>query len=241
MTKIPKVLLIIPAYNEESSILKTLRSIENYNKKHHTLDILVVNDGSSDGTEAILKKHDVPHITHKTNLGIGAAVQTGYKYALQKKYDYAVQFDGDNQHDVNYIKKIIAPLINGTADLVIGSRFVSKNSKKDDNFQSSFARRMGIKLISGAIRQKTGQRIHDTTSGFRAANRSTIEFFARKYPRKFPEPISAAELILNGGVVAEIPVKMKARDGGKSSIHGIKNIVYMIDVLSAILRLKKTK
>ncbi len=235
-----KTLLIIPAYNEEANILKTIRSIERYNEKHaKKFDLIVINDGSTDRTETVLTDNQIPHLTHVKNRGIGAAVQSGYKYALKNKYDFAVQIDGDNQHDVAYVEKILTPL-ETDADLVIGSRFVTKNGKKD-NFQSSFARRLGIKLISGAIKQKTGVRIYDTTSGFRAANRATIKLFAKDYPVKYPEPISTAELILNGGKVVEVPAKMKARDGGKSSIHGFKNIAYMLDVLSSILRLKKTR
>jgi len=237
-----KTLLIIPAYNEEANILKTVRSIEKYNQKPGSsrLDFIVINDGSTDKTEEVLSKNNIPHLTHPKNQGIGVTVQSGYKYALKNKFDFAVQFDGDNQHDVAFVEKILAPLRDKSADLVIGSRFVSKSGKKD-NFQSSFARRAGIKLISGAIKQKTGVRICDTTSGFRAANSATIKLFAKKYPVRYPEPISTTELILNGGIVAEVPVKMKARDGGKSSIHGLKNITYMVDVLTSILRLSKRK
>ena len=236
-----KTLLIIPAYNEEANIYKTIQSIERYNNKHKaSFDYIVINDGSTDGTEKVLVDNCIPHISHPKNRGIGFAVQSGYKYALKNKYEFAVQFDGDNQHDVAFVEKIISPLREGTADLVIGSRFVSKDAK-NDNFRSSFARRIGIKLISQVIKLKTGFRIYDATSGFRAVNRATIKLFAKHYPEKYPEPISTAELIQNGGAISEVPVRMKARDGGKSSIHGFKNVAYMLEVLPAILFLPKTK
>ena len=123
-----KVLIIIPAYNEEMSVLKTYSEIVNYNKEHKTkYDVIVINDGSKDGTEKVLKDNDIPHIRLIQNLGIGGAVQTGYKYALKHGYDIAVQFDGDGQHDVNYIETIIRPIIEGKANMVIGSRFIQKD------------------------------------------------------------------------------------------------------------------
>lgn len=127
-----KILIIIPAYNEEKNILKTYQSIEKHNNKYHTdYDCIVINDGSKDKTREILEKNNIPHINLVRNLGIGGAVQTGYKYAFDNNYDIAVQFDGDGQHDVVYVKTIIEPIINEGYDLVIGSRFIKKDK---DNF-----------------------------------------------------------------------------------------------------------
>ncbi|MBR3204307.1 glycosyltransferase family 2 protein [Candidatus Saccharibacteria bacterium] len=235
-----KILIIIPAYNEEKNILKTVDAIRRYGKNsHEKLDFIVINDKSTDGTETLLDKNKIPHITLIKNLGIGGAVQTGYKYALDNNYDFAIQFDGDNQHDANSINIILAPLKEGKADLVIGSRFVGK--KNENNFRSSLARRIGIKIISAMIRFRTGKTILDTTSGFRGANKKVIFKFANDYPTEYPEPISTTDVILNGGKVEEVPVLMRAREAGSSSIKSYKNIYYMINVILLILTLRRKK
>ena len=170
-----KILLIIPAYNEEEAILETCQSIFDFNKQHgYHYDVLVINDCSKDNTPKILVDNNISHIDLVHNLGIGGAVQTGYKYAYQNGYDIAIQFDGDGQHDINSVTDLIAPIINGEADFTVGSRFV-ENSKSE--FKSSAARRMGIKLISFFIKLATGKVIRDTTSGYRAANKKIISDF----------------------------------------------------------------
>ncbi len=232
-----KVLIIIPAYNEEENIIKTCNNIFEYNKKNKSnYDIVVINDGSKDRTEDLLNENNINHIKLIQNLGIGGAVQTGYKYARDYDYDIAIQFDGDGQHDVNYIKNIIDPIINGEANLVIGSRFKEKNAS---NFQSSKARRLGIGMISWTIKFKTGQKIYDTTSGFRACDRKVIAFFASDYPTEYPEPISTVESITNKFKVVEVPVNMHERQGGKSSITSWKNAYYMFNVIISILLVEK--
>lgn len=234
-----KILLIIPAYNEEANILKTYNSIIDYNKKNNTnYDIVVINDGSSDKTEQILVDNKINHIKLIHNLGIGGAVQTGYKYASDNNYDIAIQYDGDGQHDVSYVKDIISPIINGKADMVIGSRFIVRNK---NNFVSTKARRIGINAISRVIKMKTGIKIYDTTSGFRAINRSLIEYFAIDYPTEYPEPISSVSALKCGYKICEIPVKMKAREAGKSSISSWKNVYYMINVFLSILLMKEKR
>lgn len=234
-----KILLIIPAYNEEKNILNTYESITKYNAKFHSkYDVLVINDGSRDNTEKILTDNKIPHIRLIQNLGIGGAVQTGYIYALRNGYDVAVQFDGDGQHDVNYVKTIVDPILNGKADMVIGSRFINKDM---DNFKSSQVRRLGIRLLSRVIAFKTKKKIYDTTSGFRAVNRDIMEFFAQHYPTEYPEPISTMEVLSRHMTVLELPVKMKAREHGKSSITLVKSIYYMINVIFSILIMKKVK
>ena len=228
-----KILLIIPAYNEEENILKTFKTIENYNKKNKTnYDVIVVNDGSKDKTEEILVKNKINHIKLIYNLGIGGAVQTGYKYAYENDYDIAVQYDGDGQHDVSYVKNIIEPIINDQVDFVIGSRFIKKDK---DNFNSTFSRRIGINLISFFIKLVTKKKVYDTTSGFRAVNKEIIEYFASDYPSEYPEPITTTQLLQKKYRLKEVPVKMNARTGGKSSIGSWKNVYYMINVIISIL------
>ena len=228
-----KVLLIIPAYNEEENILNTCNKIKKYNTDNKTnYDIIVINDGSRDNTENILDENNIPHITLIHNLGIGGAVQTGYKYAYENEYDIAVQFDGDGQHDINYVKNIIEPIIKGKADFVIGSRYIDKTTSK---FKSTVARQLGIKLISNFIKMVTHKKIYDTTSGFRACNKKIIKEFSIEYPLEYPEPITTAELLKEGYSVSEVAVSMNERTGGQSSIKAWKNAYYMVNVILSIL------
>ena len=227
---IQKVLLIIPAYNEEASIEKTIKLITNAN-----YDYVIINDGSTDNTAAILDKMQANHIDLPFNLGIGGAVQTGYQYAIENKYDIAIQFDADSQHDIGSIENLIQPIINDKADFVIGSRFIQKSS---NNFRSSFMRRLGIRLISTTIYFFSKKRIYDTTSGFRAANRQAMQYLANNYPREYPEPVSDYELIKLGYRLQEVPVKMHERKEGKSSIHSWKSAYYVINVMLSILAIK---
>lgn len=233
MQKKNKIIIVIPAYNEEDNILNTYNTIVEYNKKNKTnYDVIVVNDGSKDRTEEILIENKINHIKLIQNLGIGGAVQTGYKYAYENGYDIAVQYDGDGQHDVDYVKTITDPIINDEADFVIGSRFIKKDK---DNFNTTFSRRIGINLISFFIKLVTKTKVYDTTSGFRAVNKDIIEFFAHDYPTEYPEPISTTQLLQKKYRLKEVPVKMKARIGGKSSIGSWKNVYYMINVIISII------
>lgn len=228
-----KTLLVIPAYNEEENILNTYKSVVEHNKKNKIkYDVIVINDGSADDTESILIKNKIPHITLIHNLGIGGAVQTGYKYAFENDYDVAVQFDGDGQHDVNYVDKIVKPIINKEADFTIGSRYVDKNTSE---FKSTLARRLGIKLISFVIKLVTSKKVMDTTSGFRACNRKIIKEFASDYPTEYPEPITTTELLKKGYNYKEIPVSMNERKAGVSSIKTWKQAYYMINVYLSII------
>jgi len=227
-----KVLLIVPAYNEEKSILATCQHISQNTK----YDYIVINDGSSDRTEAILDENRIPHIELIENLGIGGAVQTGYKYAEINNYDIAVQFDGDGQHDIASIETLLAPIIDGSANMVIGSRFVHKTT---NNFRSSALRRIGIKTISNFIKLKTRRRIFDTTSGFRAIDRGLISFFAKDYSIEYPEPISIVSALLAGYKITEAPAKMNPRENGKSSISRLSSIYYMINVVLQIITLRR--
>ena len=233
-----KVLLIIPAYNEETNIIKVCSEIDEYKNKLgndsvFSCDYVVINDGSSDGTEKICLKNGIPIISLVNNLGIGGSVQTGYKYAYMADYDVAVQFDGDGQHDINSLKNIVLPVLNGDADMAVGSRFVGNT--EPDNFQSTFMRRVGIRFLSGIIYMASHLRIKDCTSGFRAVNKTVIEFFSKDYPFDYPEPESLVNVAKRGFTCIEIPVHMRERTGGKSSIRAWKSVYYMVKVTLAIL------
>lgn len=228
-----KILIIIPAYNEEKSILKVYNKILNYNEKNSTkYDVIVINDGSIDNTGLVCRENEIPVINLIQNLGIGGAVQTGYKYAFKHNYDYAIQFDGDGQHEVSCIEDILEPLYKLEADIVVGSRFIDK---KSSDFKSSTARRIGINMISSLIKLTTGKRIYDVTSGFRAVNRRIIKHFAFNYPLEYPEPVTNAELLKKNISVKEVPVQMHEREAGQSSIHTWKNAYFMVNIFLSIL------
>ena len=164
------------------------------------------------------------------NLGIGGAVQTGYKYAWENGYDMAVQVDGDGQHDPEFLELMAEYLETHQVDMVIGSRFIEKQG-----FQSSGMRRGGIRFFSGLIRLMTGKTITDPTSGLRMAGRNVIELFSKDYPRDYPEPESVVAILRKGLKVAEVPVIMREREGGVSSISMKKSVYYMVKVTLAIL------
>lgn len=222
-----KVLIIIPAYNEGKSILNTIKDLK---KTNVDIDYVIINDGSKDDTKIICKNNELNFIDLPNNLGIGGAVQTGYMYAENNNYDIAIQFDGDGQHDSTYIKDLIEK-INEGANLVIGSRYIEELSE----FKSTPLRRFGKNILSLLIKTFTGKKIYDPTSGFRAADKKIISIFAKKYPSDYPEPDTIVEIIKKGYVVEEIPVKMRERKEGKSSIGAFKSIYYMIKVSISIL------
>jgi glycosyltransferase involved in cell wall biosynthesis len=223
-----KILLIVPAYNEEQSIVSVCNNIKKY-AKH--ADYIVINDGSTDRTSELCEINKIPCINLFDNLGIGGAVQTGYIYAEKHNYDMAIQFDGDGQHDIKYLNKLLEPIKKGQADLCVGSRFIDDKS----DFRSTITRRFGIKLISVLIKILTGEKITDPTSGFRAVNKKVIAEFAEEYPTDFPESESLVSLIRKGYKIKEVPVNMYERISGISSITMLKSIYYMIKVTMAII------
>lgn len=223
----PKTLVIIPAYNEEESIKKVVESVYMQNIKN--CDVLVVNDGSKDNTYNEAKKTKAKVIDAPNNLGIGGAVQTGYLYAKKYGYDIAIQLDGDGQHDPKYIKELIKEILDGN-DLVIGSRFVEKTK-----YEQTFFRMLGINMISFTTKLMTGVKIHDTTSGYRAVNKNIIEEFANSYPYDYPEPCTNMHMIKKGYKIKEIPVEMKQRETGVSSISPLQSAIYMFKVILYIL------
>ncbi len=221
-----KTLIIIPAYNEEENLADLFEALKDTDEDY---DILVVNDCSKDNTEKICLENGVRVVSLPVNLGIGGAVQTGYKYALRHDYDIAVQVDGDGQHDPQFIKYLIRRINEGN-DLCIGSRFI-----ENEGFQSSNVRRVGIKYFSWLIRFLTGTLITDPTSGFRACNKKVIKLFASSYPKDYPEPETVVTVLRNKLKVTEMPVIMKPRKGGVSSISNLNGVYYMIKVTLAII------
>ena len=222
-----KKLIIIPAYNEQESIKKT---VEDIMEKAPHFDYIVINDCSTDKTKEICETEEFNVIHLPVNLGIGGAVQTGYLYAARNGYDIAVQVDGDGQHDPQFLSKMADYMEAEHADMVIGSRFIDK-----EGFQSSGARRVGIKYFTMLIKLLTGTKITDPTSGLRMVNREIIEFFAEEYPKDYPEPESVVAILRRKKKVLEIPVIMRERRGGVSSISMKKSVYYMIKVSLAIL------
>ncbi len=222
-----KKLIIIPAYNESENIKDT---VENIKTNAPDFDYVVINDCSTDNTLDILKSHNYNYVSLPINLGIGGAVQTGYKYAKEFDYDVAVQVDGDGQHDPVFLNYMADYLQEHELDMVIGSRFIDK-----EGFQSSFMRRVGINYFTGLIRLLTGKKITDPTSGLRMAGKKVINLFADNYPVDYPEPETAVTAINNGMKIEEIPVIMKERQGGVSSITLKKSVYYMVKVTLAII------
>jgi len=220
------ILVIIPAYNEEGSVEKVVEEIHTYIPQ---VEVLVVNDGSTDKTLERARTAGVNVLDLPFNLGIGGAMQAGYKFALEKKYDIAIQVDGDGQHDPKEIPKLLQALEEKEVDMVIGSRFIG-----DSEFKSSMMRRVGISIFSRVISLIVGQKITDPTSGFRAANRRAIQLFAFDYPQDYPEPEVLVLLYKCGLKVAEVPIGMSKRYAGESSITKLRSIYYMVKVLLAI-------
>lgn len=221
-----KTLIIIPAYNEAENLPKLFKALKDTGED---FDILTVNDCSTDDTEKVCREHGINVVTLPVNLGIGGAVQTGYIYALRNGYDIAVQVDGDGQHDPQFIKHLVNRVKDG-CDLCIGSRFI-----ENEGFQSSRVRRIGIRYFSWLINLLMKTRITDPTSGFRACNKEVIKLFASYYPKDYPEPETVVMVLRNKLKVSELPVIMKQREKGVSSITNFKAVYYMIKVTLAIL------
>lgn len=221
-----KVLIVVPCYNE----LENIETLYHEIREKTTYDVIIVNDCSTDGCKELLQSKNIPFLDLPMNLGIGGAVQTGYIYALRNNYDVAVQVDGDGQHDPSWIEAIVKPIDLAEADLVIGSRFID-----NEGFQSSTLRRVGIQFFKMLIYCLSGKRITDATSGFRAINKKTLKLFTSYYAKDFPEPESNMLALRNKLRVVEIPVSMRERQGGVSSISPLKSIYYMFKVSIGIL------
>lgn len=222
-----KTLIIIPAYNEEENIKKVVENIIYHFPQY---DYIIVNDGSADATAEICKSENYMFLNLPINLGIGGAVQAGYRYAKANDYDVAIQMDGDGQHDISYAEQMLMLIDEKKADVVIGSRFL-----ENKGFQSSGARRAGIKILSILIKICTGVNVNDVTSGFRAVNRKFIDIYCKDYSNDYPEPEAIVSAVMYGGKILEVPVVMNERQGGISSIKFWNSIYYMIKVSLAIV------
>lgn len=222
-----KKIVIIPAYNEISNIRTTVQDILDHAPG---FDYVIINDCSQDGTMRFCTEQGMNIINLPVNLGIGGAVQTGYLYAWRNGYDVAVQFDGDGQHDASYLGEMADFLQAQQADMVIGSRYIKK-----EGFQSSGIRQFGIRYFSALIKLLTGKRVTDPTSGMRMVNRDVMKIYSEDYPVDYPEPESVVTILRMGKRVSEIPVIMRERQGGVSSISPRKAVYYMIKVTLAIL------
>ena len=222
-----KILVIIPAYNEAANIGGVISALR---REVPHADIVVINDGSSDATGQVAAGLGIRVVKLPYNMGIGAAMQTGYMYAADKGYDIALQVDGDGQHPPNQIQKVISPVIEGRADIAIGSRFLGEGE-----YVPSLARSIGIKTFSRMLSVITRQKVTDPTSGFRAVNKDVIRFYARDYPEDYPEPEAIALLHKAGFRIAEVPIRMEARVWGKSSITYFRAFYYMVKVSLAVL------
>jgi glycosyltransferase involved in cell wall biosynthesis len=225
----PKHLAIVPAYNEAGAVATTVVEIFEHAPD---FDVLVVDDGSTDETAARARAAGATVITHPFNLGIGGAVQTGYQYADSRGYDVAVQVDGDGQHDPRHVPELLAELrADRRLNMVTGSRFLVRT---DDGYRSSMPRRFGIRLFAWVLSRVVGGRVTDPTSGFRMVDRRGIEVFARDYPHDYPEVEAVLLLHFHRLRSREVPVRMRARSSGVSSINASRSVYYMMKVLLAI-------
>jgi len=218
---------IVPAFDEEANIGRVVDELRAYDG---ALDIVVVDDGSYDRTAAVARAHGAVVLRLPFNLGIGGSVQTGFRYAYEQGYDVAVRVDGDGQHDPAQLDAILAPVLAGTADIVVGSRF----AEGADGYRSSRSRRIGIRMLAWVVSRIVRRRVTDTTSGFQALNRNAIALFARDYPHDYPEVEATVMVFRHRLRSVEVPVSMRERGGGRSSITALRSVYYMVKVLLAI-------
>lgn len=220
---------IVPARNEAGAIGGVLAELHDFDPE---LDVVVVDDGSKDRTAAIAAAHGAAVVRLPFNLGIGGAVQTGFKYALEHGYDVVVRLDGDGQHDPAELPKLLAPLETGEADIVVGSRFAAGDG--DGEYRPPLARRAGIRFFAGLVSLLVRQRVTDTTSGFQALNRRGIALFAADYPHDYPEVEATVMIVRHRLRLREVHVTMREREHGRSSINALRSVYYMVKVTLAL-------
>lgn len=222
----PRVLIAIPAYREERSIGEIVSAV----RRRLPYDVLVVNDGSPDETSRIAREAGAIVLDLPCNLGIGGAVQTAFIYAVSKGYDALVRVDGDGQHEIEDIPRVLQPILAGEADAVIGSRFLG-----DSGYQGSIPRIFGIRYFRFLVNLLTGFRVTDPTSGFFAINRRLIEFYSLHYPSDYPEVDAYILMHRLKARAVEVPVRMYARTEGKSSITAFRSLYYLVKVTLSFL------
>lgn len=218
---------IVPALNEEATVPRVIDELRAFDPG---LDIVVIDDGSRDGTVEAAEAKGARVLRLPFNLGIGGAVQTGFRFAFENDYDIAVRVDGDGQHDPSQLGLVLAPVLAGEADIAVGSRFAAE----EGGYRSSRPRRAGIRLLAWIVSRIVGQRVTDTTSGFQVLNRRGIALFARDYPHDYPEVEATVMVFRHRLRLVEVPVVMRERGGGRSSITALRSIYYMVKVLLAI-------
>jgi glycosyltransferase involved in cell wall biosynthesis len=223
-----RLVAIVPAWNEAGAIGSVVDEIRGVLPR---VRVVVVDDASDDDTAEIAEQHGATVLRLPFNVGIGGAVQTGFRYALDEGYERAVRLDGDGQHEASQIPRILAPIEEGAADLVIGSRFVDPGGR----YRPPFARRMGIRVFARLVSLLGGQRVTDTTSGFVALDRAGIELFATEYPHDYPEVESTLVALRSGLRLAQVQVEMRERTTGTSSITFIRSLYYIVKVTLALL------
>ncbi len=224
----PKMLVILPAYNEALNIARTIAGVR---AALTTADVLVINDGSQDDTAAVAAAAGALVLNMPYNVGIGAGVQAGFQFALRYGYEIVIRNDGDGQHAAQDSLRLLARLAQGDVDVVIGSRFLGEGG----DYGTPLTRRLGITILAALLTRITQQRITDPTSGFAAFNARAIALFARLYPHDYPEPEAIVLLHRAGLRVCEIPVQMHKRQAGQSSITPLRSAYYMVKVILAIL------
>jgi glycosyltransferase involved in cell wall biosynthesis len=222
----PRRIAIVPAFNEEPNIGRVLDELRAYDPE---LDVVVISDGSVDRTAAVAREHGAYVVSLPFNLGIGGAVQTGFRFAHENGYDLVVRCDGDGQHDPSELPKVLEPVLSGAADIAVGSRFV-----ETQGYRSSATRRVGIRMLALVVSAIARQRVTDTTSGFQALNRKALDLFAVDYPHDYPEVEGMVMTIKHRLRLVEVPVRMREREHGRSSITAVKSIYYMVKVLVAL-------
>jgi len=220
-------LAVVPAYNESETIVGVVEALREYAPR---FDTLVVDDGSTDGTDVLASRAGARVLKLPFNVGIGGAVQTGFVYAREHGYDFLAQVDGDGQHDSVELERLIAAMEEDAVDMVCGSRFLTD----DHHYPAPISRRTGIHIFSFLLSRIVGMRVSDPTSGFRLYNRRAIELFAGNYPHDYPEVEAVLLLHRHRLRMREIPVRMYTRGGGVSSIGTGKSAYYMVKVLLAL-------
>jgi glycosyltransferase involved in cell wall biosynthesis len=217
---------IVPAFNEQESLTQVIAEIRRFDPD---FEIVVVDDGSTDGTAAAAAGLGAHVVQLPFNLGIGGAVQTGFRYAFENGFALAVRIDGDGQHDPAQLGALLAPVIADEADIVVGSRFAT-----DGGYRSSRPRRIGISILAMTLSAIVGRRVTDPTSGFQALNRRAIALFAADYPHDYPEVEAALMVHKHQLRMTEVPVQMRERAAGRSSIGALSSVYYMVKVLLAL-------
>ena len=235
-----RVLVIVPAHDEEASLVRTLSEVKGLpargagigaaGVRPYQIELLVVDDGSGDGTAGVARSCGVPVVRHVINLGVGGALQTGFRWAIERGFDIGVQLDADGQHDPAYLGVLLEPVLQGECDVSIGSRFVSRSG-----YHAPLGRRFGMRLFAGVVQLALGQRIADTTSGFRAYGRAVMEACQFDFPRDFPDAPLLIALSRRGFRLREVPVEMRERVAGQSFYTLGKSLYYPYKNLLASL------